>query len=311
MQLHHIDDDPANSVLENLAVLCTDCHNQTLLRGGFDRKLEAAQVRVYKADWIERVSRRRDSEQGPARLAPSGGNQILRYFQTRDEGGGLPYSFSADYVLVESNDKAADLATNVRIDLFINEQLQEVRARGKRTAEVLKGAPGDIRPTLADFSSITHRVSLFTDKVLSVEFFVGFYCAGAAHPNSFTRTFNFGLHPSVELDLSSIFDRSSDYLELLSRYCRDDLLRQKAQRGSEISVRPEDSSVVEDDWLRQGTAPVGRNFERISLRRHGVAVHFDPYHVECYAAGRFEVFIPSYKLASVVRKEVAELLEWR
>jgi hypothetical protein len=54
-QVHHIDGNPANSVPENLAVLCLECHNDTLLRGGFDRKLDAAQVTLYRDDWYAKV----------------------------------------------------------------------------------------------------------------------------------------------------------------------------------------------------------------------------------------------------------------
>jgi hypothetical protein len=39
IQIHHIDDDPSNSPADNLAVLCFDCHRDTQIRGGFDRKL--------------------------------------------------------------------------------------------------------------------------------------------------------------------------------------------------------------------------------------------------------------------------------
>lgn len=61
VQIHHIDEDPSNNGVENLAVLCFDCHHHTQLRGGFDRKLEAEQVRTYRDDWLSRVTKRRDT----------------------------------------------------------------------------------------------------------------------------------------------------------------------------------------------------------------------------------------------------------
>jgi hypothetical protein len=60
VQLHHIDDDPANHDPANLAVLCLQDHNRTQLRGGFGKKLLAADVRTYRDDWVERVRARRD-----------------------------------------------------------------------------------------------------------------------------------------------------------------------------------------------------------------------------------------------------------
>jgi hypothetical protein len=60
VQIHHIDKNPSNHDPENLAVLCLDCHNQTQLKGGFGRKLDAQQVVRYRHDWRNRVARRRD-----------------------------------------------------------------------------------------------------------------------------------------------------------------------------------------------------------------------------------------------------------
>jgi tetratricopeptide (TPR) repeat protein len=59
IQIHHIDEDHANSIEENLAVLCFECHDQTMIKGGFGRKLDATQVLLYKADWVKAVGRAR------------------------------------------------------------------------------------------------------------------------------------------------------------------------------------------------------------------------------------------------------------
>ena len=60
IQIHHIDEDPANNETSNIVVLCLDCHDDTQLRGGFGRRLNAAQVREYRQDWLTRVRHRRD-----------------------------------------------------------------------------------------------------------------------------------------------------------------------------------------------------------------------------------------------------------
>lgn len=59
VQIHHIDGDAANNELTNLAILCLECHNATLLRGGFGRHLTAAQVFKYRDNWNARVELRR------------------------------------------------------------------------------------------------------------------------------------------------------------------------------------------------------------------------------------------------------------
>jgi hypothetical protein len=61
VQIHHIDETPANHAINNLAVLCLEHHEQTQTRGGFAKKLKATDVVRYRDDWIRRVSDRRDT----------------------------------------------------------------------------------------------------------------------------------------------------------------------------------------------------------------------------------------------------------
>src|SRR5437016_4380448 len=61
IQIHHIDEEPSNNDLHNLAVLCFHCHDETQIRGGFGRKLDPAQVTYYRDDWHRRVEARREA----------------------------------------------------------------------------------------------------------------------------------------------------------------------------------------------------------------------------------------------------------
>ncbi len=55
MHIHHLDEEPSNNAIENLAVLCLLCHDDTQIRGGFTRKLNAGLVRNYRDAWISTV----------------------------------------------------------------------------------------------------------------------------------------------------------------------------------------------------------------------------------------------------------------
>lgn len=59
VQIHHIDGNPSHNSLENLAVLCFDCHRDTQVRGGFDRKLDSEQVILYQDNWHRIVALQR------------------------------------------------------------------------------------------------------------------------------------------------------------------------------------------------------------------------------------------------------------
>jgi hypothetical protein len=60
VQIHHIDDDPSNNAIENLAVVCLDDHDRTQVKGGFGRKLTVGEVVRYRDNWVERVANRRE-----------------------------------------------------------------------------------------------------------------------------------------------------------------------------------------------------------------------------------------------------------
>ena len=59
VQVHHIDEDPENNDIANLAVLCLDCHDKTQVRGGFRKKPNAVVVRRYRDAWLQAVATKR------------------------------------------------------------------------------------------------------------------------------------------------------------------------------------------------------------------------------------------------------------
>jgi hypothetical protein len=59
IQIHHIDEDPSNNLVENLSVLCLDCHHKTQIKGGFVRELDSKQIGRFNLEWIRRVEVRR------------------------------------------------------------------------------------------------------------------------------------------------------------------------------------------------------------------------------------------------------------
>lgn len=72
IQIHHIDEDPSNNKLDNLSVLCLECHEETQIKGGFGRKLDAKQITKYKQEWVKRVADRRHKADNLASLKTTG-----------------------------------------------------------------------------------------------------------------------------------------------------------------------------------------------------------------------------------------------
>ena len=54
-QVHHINEDPTDHSVENLSVLCLECHNATQKKGGFTRTLDPHFVTLCRDKWLEAV----------------------------------------------------------------------------------------------------------------------------------------------------------------------------------------------------------------------------------------------------------------
>ena len=143
-QIHHIDDNPANNEFNNLAVLCLECHNDTQIRGGFGRKLNAEQVILYRDDWLIQVSKTRAVHVD--RLSPTNGEDqsinvelatsLAEIYREREE-----YELLTLHYLGIGNDELRDKY----IDLAIQQGMAD--------------------DSLIFFRSVQHRLDLIPEEV--------------------------------------------------------------------------------------------------------------------------------------------------
>lgn len=318
IQIHHIDEDPSNADEQNLAVLCFECHRNTQIRGGFDRKLDAHQIVLYREDWQTIVDRRRHGGEAPTEPLAVGGDAApgiveifiqkkpvhLRYLQLAEKAEEHRYSFQADYPQLSPEESTVATETNQVIAAFVARELQRFRSQALATS--LGKAEMDRQPSphalCWDDLSISHSVAVFTDDLFALEFRLYSYGAGAAHPNHLTQTFNFLFQHSLVLELADLFAPRSNYLDVLSQYCVTDLHAHqtpfvKSQRAGET-----------DEWILKGAGARKCNFEKFLLVKGGLRIFFDPYWVSSYAEGRREVFIPLSELGDVLKEPIAKLL---
>jgi hypothetical protein len=78
VQIHHIDDDPSNYAVSNLAVLCLLCHNKTQVHGGFGRTYTPGEVTTYRDVWLRIVHERRSGQPSTPAAAPVSRAERLR-----------------------------------------------------------------------------------------------------------------------------------------------------------------------------------------------------------------------------------------
>ena len=307
VQIHHIDNDPSHSDPENLAVLCLECHHETQLRGGFDRKLDASQIVLYKQDWATTVATKRKAEQGPAPAeVPSPPSKMLRYLQIKEENHEHLYSLEADYPQLDQLSVEADI--NGSITSFVNRALQRFRgeaiARAKEKQEMKRGGA----PAVWDDLTLSHKIWLFTENVLSIEFKFLSYYASAMHPNTITRTLNFARHPLRQLELQDIFEPTSNYLLMLSDYCVADLHRQQPEHWGDPEQRAEQLKHERDHWILSGAGPTHHNYDKFVLVEGGLRIFFDAYQVGSYAEGAYDVFVPTSAMVPALKASAAAML---
>lgn len=51
-QIHHIDEDPSNNDMDNLAVLCVYCHQKVHTQAPFQRGFKPEHIKQYRNEWV-------------------------------------------------------------------------------------------------------------------------------------------------------------------------------------------------------------------------------------------------------------------
>ncbi len=318
VQIHHLDEDPSNCVEENLVVLCLECHRDTQLRGGFDRKLDAQQLILYRSDWHSIVDRKRHGpeaapDQGSGTWV-SGIRQIrlqgkpvrLSYVQMTERDDEKRYSFTAEYPEIIPNEATSASEINLCITACVVKALQRFRAvafsRYDDKRLMLQKVPGPDASRVWDDMSMSFDVVLFSEELLVLEFRLVSYLGLAAHPDHSTITLNFLLQPSATpLELHDIFNPHNRYLDFVSEFCITELHGWPRSSGGP-------STKKNDVWILRGAAPHLHNFEKFLLTPTGLRILFDPYQVSCYAEGRREVFIPRSALEKYLKESFNRLI---
>ena len=211
----------------------------------------------------------------------------IRYMQAKDVREGLPtYEAEAEYpqlsgppgiLLEDINRKLSEFALKLIADFMKGSEIQFDK-------DQFEGETIPVTMTLSYLEASSQAI-LLTDQLLSVRFSISWYGAGAAHGNQNTETLNFNLHPTKLLQLKDLFLPESDYLRLISKYCIQDLL-------SQGTPTPE-----------EGASPEEKNFKSFLITANSLDFVFDPYQVDCYAAGTKEVSIPYKEMQDILDRK--------
>jgi hypothetical protein len=139
--------------------------------------------------------------------------------------------------------------------------------------------------------NVSYDVGLAQDDLISVQFSVGSYYQGAAHPNTFTEVVNYDLKNGKLLKLADLFKPGAKYLQAIANYCIADLKKQAKDKG------------LEDEGIQDGAAANAKNYQSWTITRKGLGINFDAYQVGPYAAGPQYVLVPYSNLKDLINPE--------
>lgn len=139
--------------------------------------------------------------------------------------------------------------------------------------------------------NVNYDIALAQDDLLSVEFNVGSYYQGAAHPNSYSEVLNYDLKNGKQLKLSDLFKPGAKYLQAIATYCIADLKKQGKDKG------------LMDEEIEKGAAASPKNYQSWTITRRGIGINFDSYQVGPYAAGPQFVLVPYSTLKDLINPE--------
>ncbi|HUE83663.1 MAG TPA: RsiV family protein [Pyrinomonadaceae bacterium] len=208
--------------------------------------------------------------------------------QIKESNKKLKYELAAEYPELTGPIGANHVKFNREVRALVQ---KKVSAFKKDVAEP-DGfeAPGE---AMGNDLGISYVPALANDDLISIEFDVGSYYAGAAHPNSYSEVVNYDLKNGKLLRLSDLFQPGTKYLEAIAAYCIKDLKRQSKTRDS----------MLDDESIESGAAPKAENYQSWTITRKGLAITFDAYQVGPYAAGPQHVVVPYSIVQNIVNPQ--------
>lgn len=226
----------------------------------------------------------------------TGGVELIAK-QSKESNKKLNYKIEAEYPQATGaldnrfdrfNQEAKNLVTR-RISAF-KKETSDVSQDGEATPDA---SPEDTSASPANSLDIGYSIALATDDLISIEFEVGSYSSGAAHPNSYSEVLNYDVKAGKVIKLTDLFNPGAKYLQLISAYCIKDLKRQSKSKDS----------LLDDQTIQSGAGPDAQNYDSWTITKKGLGITFDPYQVASYAAGPQSVVVPYSALKELIRPD--------
>jgi len=265
----------------NLIALCLVCHR-----------------RAHKCE-IDRKS----LLQYKAALTLSGGPGLQRDFDApiveirrrmTERNSDTPgYTFEFDFPDFQG---PAQRVVSKNLEAWGNELLAQFRHQQAAYVHIETGGDAEIEGFFTAPSRLkgTYHVVRNDNVVISVEYTLDRYFTGAAHGGRSTRVQNFFVSPFQPITLVDLLADESSLVDL-SKFIRERLLSS--------------GKYDNEEWVLRGTEPEERNFSRFILDNDGLRFTFEEYQIDCYAAGRQELWVSYDQLSNIWNRSVFSKLK--
>jgi len=209
--------------------------------------------------------------------ACSSATQSLGWSEATLSENAKTYRITAAYPVIVGLPDADQSDVNTKIKQLIEETLSDFR----RTARAIPQAK--LNGKMSTIVVTYERATLTHDRVsfaLNIESSI----AGAAHPNSYTRTFNADLKKHQILSVEDVLVDTQSDLQELSDKARAALTEAAKERGT----YDENAAAL----MEAGTAPEAANFSAFLMESGSIIFLFSPYQVAPGSEGTQRISIP-------------------
>lgn len=137
---------------------------------------------------------------------------------------------------------------------------------------------------------ITSKATVISGTLLTAQLIQNISIAGAAHPLTTIKSFNYSTASNGVLNISNLFLVNSDYLNYISKYSMSQL-KAYAQKEGYNNI---------DDMINQGASPDTKNFNTWNITEDNLVITFNPYQVAPYVFGIQTVSIPLSNMTGMI-----------
>lgn len=207
--------------------------------------------------------------------------------QIKENNKKLQYEIEVEYPQITGSSSPAVEKFNQQAKAIVTDELRVFRSA------MAEDADEELETTTGSDLGIGYTVAIARDDLISIDFGVGGYYRGAAHPNTHSRVLNFDLKNGKPLRLADLFKPDAKYLQIISDFCVKDLQKQSKANDN----------MLDDESIRTGAGPNPRNYQSWTITRKGLGINFDAYQVGPYVAGPQFVVVPYSAIKDAIKPD--------